>query len=415
MTPKIFISYRRLDSEFVADSVYNEMQRHFGQGNVFLDVGEIPFGVDFRVYLREQIAEHDVVLVLIGPKWGDIMRERASQANDFVRIEIENALAQNKLVIPTLVMRLENMPDFSTLPASIADLQWRNVAKIRREPDFKPDCQRLVDNIKKVLNGAAKPPVMPVPRFSLPLLEWKLIRAGKVSLITENHWRDNYVPKGKPTVFEVGSFEMAKYPITNQQYAAFMKDGGYGERRWWTEAGWQAKQQKQWAEPRYWGNSQFNGLEQPVVGVSWYECVAFCHWLGDKLGERIFLPTEQQWQRAAQGDDGRTYAWGSTWDEARCNHSNNMGHTTPVSKYEGLGDSPFGVVDMTGNVWEWCSTAYETGSTALEGVAIRVLRGGSWNGTQGLLRAAGRGLGTPDFGSSYFGVRCARSPERSEG
>ncbi|MCU0477112.1 MAG: toll/interleukin-1 receptor domain-containing protein, partial [Anaerolineae bacterium] len=83
------------------------MQRHFGEGNVFLDVGEIPFGVDFRVYLREQIAEHDVVLVLIGPKWGDIMRERASQANDFVRIEIENALAQNKLVIPTLVMRLE--------------------------------------------------------------------------------------------------------------------------------------------------------------------------------------------------------------------------------------------------------------------------------------------------------------------
>lgn len=112
---KVFISYRRDDSEFVADSIYNELKAHFGEGNVFLDVGEIPFGVDFRTYLRDQIDAHDAALVLIGPKWADIMKARASRQDDFVRIEIESALKLNKLVIPVLVMRQEQMPDFSDL------------------------------------------------------------------------------------------------------------------------------------------------------------------------------------------------------------------------------------------------------------------------------------------------------------
>jgi ribosomal protein L7/L12 len=150
---RLFISYRRADSAYVTDSIYDYMVRHFGKEKVFLDVGSIPFGVDFRAYLRDQIAAHDAVLVIIGPDWAQQMQERGAQANDFVRIEIENALTQNKLVIPVLVMNA-SMPDFSTLPASIQELQWRNSAVVRRQPDLESDCDRLAQGINAYFAAA---------------------------------------------------------------------------------------------------------------------------------------------------------------------------------------------------------------------------------------------------------------------
>src|SRR5690606_8543992 len=129
---------------------------------------------------------------------------------------------------------------------------------------------------------------------------------------------------------------------------------------------------------RFWDDSQWNGADYPVVGVSWYEAVAFCRWLSEATGEAITLPTEEQWQYAAQGDDGRKYPWGDEWDCTRCNNSVEPCHsdgTTPVRQYEGPGDSPFGVVDMSGNVWEWTLTEYESGVNDLDGANNRVIRG----------------------------------------
>jgi hypothetical protein len=155
--PKIFISYRRLDSQYVADSIHDHMGRYFGEENVFIDVGSIPFGVDFRVYLREQIATHEVVLVIIGPDWGRLMAERADRQDDYVRIEVENALQQGKLVIPVLVMNAE-LPDFRALPASIRDLQYRSAAVVRRKPDLENDCKRVVASIEKYFAAQPAPP-----------------------------------------------------------------------------------------------------------------------------------------------------------------------------------------------------------------------------------------------------------------
>lgn len=191
-------------------------------------------------------------------------------------------------------------------------------------------------------------------------------------------------------------YRIAKYPLTNAQFAGFVEAGGYDQRRWWTDAGWEAKQQGMafdwtkgagvatgvpWTEPRFWRESPWNATDHPVVGVSWYETVAYCRWLSETTGESISLPTEDQWQYAAQGDDGRTYPWGDEWDCTRCNNSvkpcQSEG-TTPVRQYEGIGDSPFGVVDMSGNVWEWCLTTYEDKTNDLDGDAGRVIRGGGW-------------------------------------
>ncbi len=191
-------------------------------------------------------------------------------------------------------------------------------------------------------------------------------------------------------------YSIAKYPITNAQYTLFVEADGYNQRQWWTDAGWDAKlngltfdysqggavaTHQPWVEPRYWRDSQWNSAEQPVVGVTWYEATAYCRWLSDLTEEQITLPTDEQWQYAAQGDDGRLYPWGNEWDCTRCNNSvkpcKSEG-TTPVTQYEGKGDSPFGVVDMSGNVWEWCLTTYDTKTNDLEGDMARVIRGGGW-------------------------------------
>ncbi|MBZ0294493.1 MAG: formylglycine-generating enzyme family protein, partial [Anaerolineae bacterium] len=211
-----------------------------------------------------------------------------------------------------------------------------------------------------------------------PPFEWIHIPAGKVTLEA-----GGYVPKGGQT-FDVPMFYIAKYPVTNAQYAKFIKAGGYNNRQWWTDAGWKQKESQNWAEPRFWRDKKWNGEDYPVVGVSWYESLAFSNWLSaavgatDRLPQKITLPTEQQWQRAAQGDDRRKYPWGRQWDVSRCNtEESNINRTTPVQQYEGKGDGPYGVVDMAGNAWEWCMTNWEDGSIDPTGNLWCVRRGGS--------------------------------------
>lgn len=221
-------------------------------------------------------------------------------------------------------------------------------------------------------------------------------------------------------------YSIAKYPITNAQYAKFIEAGGYHEAKWWTEAGWKSREEgwhyngdwkpsgSAWTEPRYWKDSTWNGDEQPVVGVSWYESVAFCQWLSDVTGEKIMLPTEDQWQYASQGDDGRDYPWGPKWVSNRCNNNvdkKGIGKTTPVQQFEGKGDSPFGAVDMAGNVWEWCLTDYGAKTNDINSTATgRVLRGGSWDldSTDGFRCGCGD-WDIPNHRNGIIGFRVSRS------
>ncbi|MDX2078679.1 MAG: SUMF1/EgtB/PvdO family nonheme iron enzyme [bacterium] len=235
-----------------------------------------------------------------------------------------------------------------------------------------------------------------------PPFAWITIPAGQVTL--KKHKYDYDYIKAD-TTFTVPTFQIAKYPITNAQYAKFIEAGGYNDKQWWTEAGWTARSENwqetydpdgpgghvggrvktdiAWTEPSEWTPSSWNKEirhdDQPVCGVSWYEAIAFCRWLTHATGEAVTLPTDQQWQRAAGGDDGRLFPWGNEWDATRC--ANSIGTRTHnrslVYHYEGVGDSPFGVVDMVGNVEEWCLTAFKTGANDLEGDASRVIRGGS--------------------------------------
>ncbi len=166
----------------------------------------------------------------------------------------------------------------------------------------------------------------------------------------------------------------------------------------------------------------------PMVYVSWDDAQEFCRWLNTTpalkalpSGLQFCLPTEDEWEKAARGMDGRIYPWGNEWDAGRCNTSESkIGDTTPVGQYSPKGDSPFGLQDMAGNVWEWCQSKYYRFypyMRFLHGVDqsgdARVVRGGAWNGNSGIARAAYRNWNPPVDRRNNYGFRvCAHPPSR---
>jgi len=210
----------------------------------------------------------------------------------------------------------------------------------------------------------------PIPDFFPQLFDWCYIPAGDVTI---RYGRWNYEDGAEYQIerienIHIPSFFMAKYPLTNAQYDVFIRDAdGYQNPAWWDFSDEAKVWRTQNQNPE---NPYVQGNTMPRTRVSWHDCTAFCRWMSAKMGMTITLPTEGQWQRASAGDDNRAYAWGNVWDKSRCNHDSAI--ITPVTHYAGLGDSPFGCVDMCGNVWEWCMNRDEANEKA------HIARGGSW-------------------------------------
>jgi len=276
-------------------------------------------------------------------------------------------------------------------------------------------------------------------------------------------------------------FAIAQFPVTNAEWALFMQAGGYEEERWWeTEEAraWRrgevtaegARQQwrdnrkylqdnfdsiRQWhqqrritsqqaddweaiarmsddefeallatwyppgrqTQPAYWHDDAFNSLAQPVVGICWFEARAYCAWLSAQTGQTFRLSTEAEWEAAARGVQYRRYAFGDDFDAARGNtFETHVRRTTPIGVFLG-GETPEGLVDMTGNTWDWTSSLYTPYPyDAADGReapsppgARRVVRGGSWDSVQDVARASYRDDNAPGYRSNLVGLRVVRS------
>ncbi len=219
-------------------------------------------------------------------------------------------------------------------------------------------------------------------------------------------------------------FMMGKYPVTNQEFRAFIDDKGYETKDYWMPEGWQLRQEENISEPRYWHDRKWNGPNFPVVGVSWYEAAAYTQWLSRKTGNDYSLPTEAQWEKTGRGSDSFRFPWGDTFDKNKCNSGEGgLNRTSPVGIFPD-GKSPYGCMDMAGNVWEWCSDWYdanyykESPAENPQGPSkgdYRALRGGSWFVLSVNQRCAVRVYVYPRYGwgSGGFRVVCVFAPNHT--
>lgn len=430
---KVFISYRRDDSKVIAGRIYDYLTPPLGTlepHDVFKDVDSIPPGVNFKKHLEKHVAQCAVALVIIGPSWLNIKDEdglrRLDDEADFVRVEIESALKREIPVIPLLVMGAQ-MPKPSQLPATLAQLAFQNGLFIRDDPDFRTDMGRLKKALEHWLNP--EPPSIEVVQPLKPIepaagtlrkddhgIEMVYVPAGTFLMGSDKskdeYAQDNELPQHKVTIPK--GFWIDRLPVTNIAYRTFILSDGYQNETLWTKNGWEwlqskSKSGKIEAPVHY---DDFDAPNQPRVGITWYEAMAYCAWRG------VRLPNEAEWEYAARGKDGNIYSWGNVLDSKYLvTRSHSKNRTAIVgSKPEGI--SWVGALDMLGNVWEWTTSLYDDGKFSypfkddgrdnLEAKGKRSVRGGAWwvDDLPIYLRSAYRYGDYPTRKSSGLGFRC---------
>ncbi len=238
------------------------------------------------------------------------------------------------------------------------------------------------------------------PRFVGATREKNWIRIPAGQFLMGSQKDDPHAPNYDEQMFEddegpvhtvrLDAYEIARYPVTVEEYAHFVDQDGYRQQQWW-EAGGFGKENS----PGNW-EDQLQHPSRPVVNVSWYEAAAYAAYAA---WAECRLPTEAQWERAARGTEGRRYPWANEDpDDLRLNYDGKIGHPTPVGIYP-RGNTPEGICDLAGNVWEWCWDAWDKkyyhrsppeNPSGPETGSSRVLRGGGWHVNARYCRSACR-------------------------
>ncbi|RLC76924.1 MAG: hypothetical protein DRJ03_27755, partial [Chloroflexi bacterium] len=296
---------------------------------------------------------------------------------------IENPLAQVRVgAVHALELLLRGSDAGRALAAR------RTLERMREGDDSRSVSAEAARVLGAVPAGVQPPTASPPPRTRprKPPREterYKILSADRI-LWKQDGKEMVRVPAGKflygdkKEERELGEFWIDKTPVTNAEYARFVAAMGH-------------------EPPEHWKGKTppAEMADHPVVYVSWHDAVAYAEWAGKRL------PSEEEWEKAARGTDGREYPWGDEAPTSRlCNFGGKVGGTTPVGRYSPPGDSPYGCVDMAGNVWEWTDSPWEEGSK------YKVLRGGSWLSNQLYVRAAYRYSFAPGHRYDFVGFRC---------
>ncbi len=413
--PWIFLCHAKEDKPQVAD-LYRRLKA--AGYHPWLDKYDLLPGQDWRREIEKIIRDpYNLVLVCLSnnsiTKRG-VVQQEIKWALDVLDQQPEDTI----YMIPA---RLE----VCEAPERLSHLQWVNL--------FEPDG---FDNLKRALNfeiskrQPSPQPFEPEPQPSQSKLknsvkivrvqpryrlhyepDMFLIPAGEF-LMGSDPKKDKQAEKNEQpqhTVY-LPDFYIAKTPVTNEQYEAFVQTTGYQPPDHWVE--------REPPKGKY---------THPVVQVSWFDTQAYCQWLTEATSRNYRLPTEAEWEKAARGTDGLIYPWGNKWDARRCN-AEDASDTTAVGAYP-KGVSPYGLLDMAGNVWEWTFSLWGKNwekpdfyypydpidgreSVDISSSIRRVLRGGSFNNTKENIRCAYRISNFPSKKGKEMGFRVAASPSQ---
>ena len=270
-----------------------------------------------------------------------------------------------------------NMERASRLTASFGD-----PSSFRSDAWFLPDEELL---------GFVEVPAGPFLMASDPAID---------PLAFDNEWWPGASPQ---MTVDLVAFYVGRYEVTVAQFAAFVEETGYR------------------TDPAAFQRPP----DHPVAAVSWTDALAYSRWLETTLREwpetppelgqllrdgwRISLPSEAEWEKAARGSDGRIYPWGNEPRRDRANYAG--GSTAPVGSFE-CPECPFGLLDMSGNVWEWTRSPYQAypydesdDREGLDADALWVMRGGSFGDPERNVRTAIRGGADPGVRRPFIGFR----------
>jgi formylglycine-generating enzyme required for sulfatase activity len=346
----------------------------------------------------------------------------------------------------------------------------------------------------RVLGAVGDPRFTPVKAGDVDVIQPDLIEIAGGTATLGSDDEEAYDDEKPPHPTEVATFYLGRYPVTNAEYRCFMEAGGYDDKNYWTPTGWLWRQgelkdsgpvedilqrrqtvldnpglveqlfqegrltpeaRDTWEnlaemseeearqmvsgwypveaheQPYLWNNPAYNAPNQPVVGVTWYEAMAYCAWLGERLlaqkedladllsggAWQVRLPTEAEWEWAAGGPEHRQYPWGDEFDVDKTNTlDGRVLGTTPVGAYPG-GAATCGALDMSGNVYEWTRSLYQEypyrqddGRENPLAEGRRALRGGSWSSYRRNARVPSRYDDLPVFFDGTLGFRVVVAP-----
>lgn len=294
---------------------------------------------------------------------------------------------------------------------------------------------RVLDALVATMqDGAIRPELRRHAGILLGRLGWRPVDLDRFVEVPNGEYQAGVRKEAKTIPYH---FFVARYPVTNIQFARFVKEGGYQNHEYWSDLGWEWRTgkfdqrtmeavERDWLEhrplgkrnmPYYWHNIELSNPIVPVVGVCWFEAEAYCNWLSKKIvavpeGYTVRLLTTEEWERAARGIDGREYPWGDGFNKTAANTwdsdvtGSGVGGTTAVATFP-QGISPSDTWDMSGNVWEWSGSWYD------EDHKYRIVRGGSWIGYQWFARSSFCNWSIPLMFNDDLGFRVAIAPKNA--
>ncbi len=400
--PRIFLCHASEDKERVKE-LYHQLKK--AGYNPWLDKYDLLPGQKWRVEIRKILGDHNnLVVVCLSnssvTKRGTVQRE-IKWALDLLEEMPEGAI----YLIPA---RLESCQ----VPDRLSELHWVDLFEpdgfeyLKRSLDFEIANRKPLTEPEKVREAPdveiSKQPAPPKPAPQPIEPELIHIPAGEFLMGSDpKKDKDAYDEEQPQHTVYLPEYYIAKTPVTNAQYLAFVQATNHGKPKHWEK-----------------GKPPKGKEDHPVINVSWHDAIAYCNWLAKATGKAYRLPSEAEWEKAARGTDGQIWPWGNEPpDKNRCNFNRNVYDTTPVGRYSPRGDSPYGCVDMAGNVWEWTLSVYkdypydpEDGREDPEASTPRVLRGGAFYHYVRLVRCACRFGGSPLKGDDLYGFRLCVAP-----